>query len=109
MYTYTCSADACRAIKAHAENAGVLRFAVADIFLAQDVDIGHGTYLQVRSDAAPSKANYGVGLEHIRHKIAWCDGTLSNPAKPRWLQKVWRFVAYSNTYTRKDPEAYGEE
>jgi len=41
-----------------------------------------------------------MAMGHISHKVVFCDAT---PSVAGLGLNLWRFTAYSNTYTKRDP------
>ena len=84
----------------HPEGVLVLRLAIADLFKAERLDGYHGGLWQVKPRRAPFKKDYPMAVGHISHKVVFCDATLGVAGLGL---NAWRFTAYSNTYTKRDP------
>ena len=87
----------------HGDGQHVLRIAVADLYKAEPLDGYHGGLWQVKGQPrrGPSISNYPIAVDHIQHKVVFCDATKGMPG---FELKLWRFTAYSNTYTKRNPD-----
>ena len=84
----------------HPDGGLVLRLAIADLFKAEELDGYSGGLWQVKPRRAPFRKDYPMAVGHIAHKVVFCNATLGSAGLGL---DVWRFTAYSNTYTKRDP------
>ena len=79
----------------------VLRLAIADLFKADVTESYAGQYLQVRRPITnTSRRSYPGIVDDISKKLVMGDAT---KGKEQFTQNLWRFMAYSNTYVKRDP------
>ena len=82
-------------------NGSVLRLAVADLFKAEAVEGCLGKYLQVRRPLTQiNKRSYQMAVDDISCKLVFCDAI---SGRQDYMQNVWRFTTYNNTYVKRDP------
>ena len=89
--------------RANAEGGvSVLRIAVADLFKTE-IRQGHqGEVIVVRGpERGPHKVDYPMSVDHIAHKLLFADATRG---RADFRRNLWYFTAYSNTYTKRNPE-----
>ncbi|KAK9918436.1 hypothetical protein WJX75_004081 [Coccomyxa subellipsoidea] len=85
-----------------AEGGSALRIAVADLFKIETREGYQGELIIVKGpQRGPYKKDYPMSVDHIAHKLLFCDATRGDPD---FRQNLWCFPAYSNTYTKRNPE-----
>ena len=60
----------------------------------------HGGLWQIKPSRGPSRKEYPMAVAHVSHKVVFCDAT---KGKAGLHLNLWRFTAYSNTYSKRDP------
>ena len=79
-----------------------LRIAMADLFKTETREGYQGQSIVVKGpQRGPYKKDYPMSVDHIAHKLIFCDATRGDPD---FRLNLWCFAAYSNTYTKRNPE-----
>lgn len=79
-----------------------LKIAVADLFKTEVKQGYQGEVIIVRGpERGPHRVDYPMSVDHIAHKLQFADAARG---RTEFRKNLWYFTAYSNTYTKRNPD-----